>query len=127
MLLISPVVLQIITFCFDYNSLHDILCFKMCIASGDETKCGDLTPPGYTTTFFPLQQCTEGGIVFVVCDRLLVHVTFTNRFPFNQTWFELAQLSLRSDQSHVNMSLSVPAATNQKESTHGRIFHRGIS
>lgn len=51
----------------------------------------------------------EGGgyIAFVVCDRLLPHITFTNSFHFNHTSFEL---SFSSDQPHANLvCLSLPA------------------
>lgn len=54
------------------------------------------------------------GIAIVVCDQLLPHTTFTNSFPFNHISFELAQLSMRSDQSRQHF-IPLLAATNQNQ------------
>ncbi|XP_070212567.1 uncharacterized protein [Littorina saxatilis] len=72
--------------------------------AGDEAKCRDLAPPGYTTSSFPRSTATRGGgIAFVVSDKLRPHIKLTSDFPFSHSTFELAQLTLSFQQRVVNI------------------------
>ena len=58
---------------------------------GDESKCVDLTPPGYKLRSFP-RATRGGGLAVIYRDHFPVTVSTT--FPFTHTSFELVQLQL---------------------------------
>eukprot|EP00745_Piridium_sociabile_P012062 TRINITY_DN18726_c0_g1_i1.p1 TRINITY_DN18726_c0_g1~~TRINITY_DN18726_c0_g1_i1.p1 ORF type:complete len:1158 (-),score=142.61 TRINITY_DN18726_c0_g1_i1:196-3669(-) len=77
--------------------------------SGDEAKCSDLTPPGYTLLSFP-RHCNSkikrgGGLAFIIKDSLADHCSTTTDFPFPHVTFELAQLTLTIHQQRVSFFL----------------------
>ena len=65
--------------------------------SGDEAKCADLAPPGYSVHSFPRSpgaaSCRGGGIAFIVRDSLKQNVSCSTSFPFYRSCFEVAQLT----------------------------------
>ena len=77
--------------------------------SGDEAKCRDLTPPGYTLHPFPRPNPTStkgpsgGGIALLVKNCLSEHCNITTDFPFPHVSFEVVKLTL----SFSNQRLSV--------------------
>ena len=58
---------------------------------GDESKCVDLTPPGYKLRSFP-RATRGGGLAVIYRDHFPVTVNTT--FPFTHTSSELVQLQL---------------------------------
>eukprot|EP00745_Piridium_sociabile_P040659 TRINITY_DN786_c0_g1_i8.p1 TRINITY_DN786_c0_g1~~TRINITY_DN786_c0_g1_i8.p1 ORF type:complete len:1132 (+),score=124.07 TRINITY_DN786_c0_g1_i8:119-3397(+) len=103
----------------------DILCLTetWLRGAGDEPKCRDLAPPGYSTVSFPRATTTcGGGIAFVVSDKLLPHTTFSSTFPFNHASFELSQLSLSLPQSHLNVFCLYRPPPNKKNKLSDAMF-----
>ena len=66
--------------------------------SGDESKCADLTPPGYKLFSLPRQlgptASSGGGILVIIKECLMSNCTITTSFPFTHTSFEVLELSL---------------------------------
>ena len=75
--------------------------------TGDEAKCADLTPPGYTSFSFPRPSTTGaktgGGIVVIVRDNLAPKCSFNTTFPFPHTSFEVVSMTLGMNTQKVNM------------------------
>ena len=69
-------------------------------AAGDEAKCRELSHPGYTTTSFS-RPSRGGGIAFVVSDSLRPYATFESEFSFHHSSFELCQLTLAFQHTHL--------------------------
>ena len=76
---------------------------------GDEPKCRDLSPPGYSSMSFP-RPTRGGGIAVVISDSLRHHLSFTSVFLFDHDSFELCQASL--DVPNNNMSLTFFVCTD---------------
>ena len=49
--------------------------------AGDEAKCADLAPPGFTAKLFP-RSSRGGGLALVLKDSLLPHFSSTTSLPF---------------------------------------------
>ena len=60
---------------------------------GDEAKCPDLAPMGYSVCSFP-RPSRGGGIAVVYSDTLAKCLTSTSLFPFHRPSFEAARISL---------------------------------
>ena len=78
---------------------------------GDESKCVDLTPPGYKLRSFP--RATRGGGLAVICrDHFPLSVNTT--FPFTHSSFELVELTLTAPE-HIHFFLPLQTPTLQKK------------
>ena len=78
---------------------------------GDESKCVDLTPPGYKLRSFP--RATRGGGLAVICrDHFPLSVNTT--FPFTHSSFELVELTLTAPE-HIHVFLPLQTPTLQKK------------
>ena len=61
--------------------------------TGDEGKCADLAPLGYSVRSFP-RSTRGGGLAVVYKSTLAQELSFLTEFKFAHTSFELVQLSL---------------------------------
>ena len=64
---------------------------------GDEAKGVDLTPPGHTLRSFP-RATRGGGVAFLLRNSIMDNAAITTTFPFTNTSFEHAQLSITTPQ-----------------------------
>ena len=73
---------------------------------GDESKCVDLTPPGYKLRSFP-RATRGGGLAVIYRDHFPVTVNTT--FPFTHTSSELVQLQLTAPIIFTSSAFTDPA------------------
>ena len=78
---------------------------------GDESKCVDLTPPGYKLRSFP-RATREGGLAAIYRDHFPLRVNTT--FPFTHSSFELVELTLTAPQ-HIFFCLYRPPACKRNK------------
>ncbi|KAK7504048.1 hypothetical protein BaRGS_00004780 [Batillaria attramentaria] len=87
---------------------------------GDEAKCVDMTPPGYTLRSFP-RATRGGGVAFLLRNTVLDNAVITTTFPFSYTSFELAQLTITSIRSPRPVNIFCmyrPPPSRKNESSH---------
>lgn len=89
--------------------------------AGNEAKCRDLVPPGYTTTSFPHVTSNHGGgIAFIVCDHLqqLSTLEFVKSamLPAYKEVCSLASLNMEAFKADLNVNI-------RPESTITDLFH----
>nr|KAG5691975.1 hypothetical protein BaRGS_011366 [Batillaria attramentaria] len=84
-------------------------------ASGDEAKCVDLAPPGFTVKSFP-RPSRGGGIAIIARDSLLPFSASTSSFQFAHSSFELVHttLSLPSKLIHLFTVYRPPPSKKNK-------------
>ena len=78
---------------------------------GDESKCVDLTPPGYKLRSFP-RATRGGGLAVIYRDHFPLSVSTT--FPFTHSSFELTELTLTAPE-HIHFFLPLQTPTLQKK------------
>ena len=61
--------------------------------NGDEPKCSDVTPPGYSISSFP-RNSRGGGIAILAKNHVFSRLTFKSIFDFDHSSFELVQTTL---------------------------------
>eukprot|EP00745_Piridium_sociabile_P014218 TRINITY_DN20961_c0_g1_i1.p2 TRINITY_DN20961_c0_g1~~TRINITY_DN20961_c0_g1_i1.p2 ORF type:complete len:290 (-),score=34.81 TRINITY_DN20961_c0_g1_i1:2017-2886(-) len=85
---------------------------------GDEAKCRDLTPPGYTLFSFPRSHDSNikrgGGIAIIIKAPLAQHCAIRTDFPFAHQSFEVAQLTLTIQEQRVTIFLLYRPPPNKK-------------
>ncbi|KAK7497005.1 hypothetical protein BaRGS_00011741 [Batillaria attramentaria] len=84
---------------------------------GDEAKCVDMTPPGYTLRSFP-RATRGGGVAFLLRNTILDNAVITTTFPFTHASFELTQLTVRSAQPINIFCMYRPPPSRKNESSH---------
>ena len=62
-------------------------------SSDDEIKCADLTPSDYTINSFA-RNSRGGGIAILAKNSVAHRITYTSKFTFNHTSFELVHATL---------------------------------
>ena len=81
-------------------------------AFDDEIKCADLTPLDYTINSFARNN--KGGGIAVLAKNSVAHqITYTSKFTFNHTSFELVHATLVLHNQTINFTASTtlhPAA-----------------
>ena len=70
-------------------------------ARGDDARCSDLTPAGYSIRSFP-RPSQGGGLAVIFHDCYSSRISFTTSFPFDHPSFEFARVSLAMTQQTVN-------------------------
>ena len=69
--------------------------------SDDEIKCTNLTPSGYTVSSFTCNN--RGGGIAMLAKNSVVHlITYTSKFTFNHTSFELVHATVELNNQTVN-------------------------
>ena len=92
---------EINTFITDENIQVMFLTETWLRARGDDARCSDLTPAGYSVRSFP-RPSRGGGLAVIFHDRYSSRISFTTPFPFDHSSFELARVSLAMTQQTVN-------------------------
>ena len=92
---------EINTFITDENIQLMFLTETWLRARGDDARCSDLTPAGYSIRSFP-RPSRGGGLAVIFHDRYSSHISFTTSFPFDHSSFELARVSLAMTEQSVN-------------------------
>ena len=92
---------EINTFITDENIQLMFLTETWLRARGDDARCSDLTPAGYSIRSFP-RPSRGGGLAVIFHDRYSSRISFTTPFPFDHSSFELARVSLAMTQQTVN-------------------------
>ena len=94
--------------------------------SGDEAKCADLAPPGYSVHSFPRSpvatSCRGGDIVFIIRDSLKQNVSCSTSFPFYHSYYEVAQLTLTLHNHRYNFFCIYRPPPNKKNAFTDTIF-----
>ena len=92
---------EIDTFITDDNIQLMFLTETWLRAIGDDARCSDLTPAGYSIRSFPWPS-RGGGLAVIFHDCYSSRISFTTSFPFDHPSFELARVSLAMTQQTVN-------------------------
>ena len=94
--------------------------------SGDEAKCADLAPPGYSVHSFPRSSgaasCRGGGIDFIVRDSLKQNVSCSTSFPFYHSCFEVDQLTITLHNQRYNFFCIYRPPPNKKNAFTDTMF-----
>ena len=92
---------EINTFITDDNIQLMFLTETWLRARGDDARCSDLTPAGYSIRSFP-RPFRGGGLAVIFHDCYSSRISFTTSFPFDHPSFEFARVSLAMTQQTVN-------------------------
>ena len=103
------------TFITDENIQLMFLTETWSRARGDDARCSDLTPAGYSIRSFP-RPSRGGGLAVIFHDCYSSRISFTTSFPFDHSSFELARVSLFMTQQTVNVCVyRPPPSRNNKQ------------
>ncbi|WP_419587514.1 endonuclease/exonuclease/phosphatase family protein, partial [Thiolapillus sp.] len=89
--------------------------------AGDEAKCADLAPPGFTAKSFP-RSSRGGGLAIVLKDSLLPHFSWTTSLPFCHTSFELIHATLTLTQKTLHFYTLYRPPPNRKNKLTDSLF-----
>ena len=89
--------------------------------AGDEVKCADLAPPGFTAKSFPCSS-QGGGLTIVLKDSLLPHFSWTTSLPFRHTSFELIHATLTLTQRTLHFYTLYRPPPNRKNKLTDSLF-----
>ena len=94
--------------------------------SGDEAKCADLAPPGFSDHSIlrspGAASCRGAGIAFIFRDSLKQNVSCSTSFPFYRSFFQVAQLTLTLHNQRYNFFCIYRPPPNKKNAFTDTMF-----
>jgi exonuclease III len=88
---------------------------------GDEAKCVDATPQGFTLKSFP-RSTRGGGLAFLYMSSLQPFITISDSFPFSHKSFELAVLILTLQSADIHFHLLYRPPPNKRNQLSDSLF-----
>ena len=107
---------EINTFINDDNIQLMFLTETWLRARGDDARCSDLTPAGYSIRSF-LRPSRGGGLAIIFRDRYSSRISFTASFPFDHSSFKLVRVPLAMTQQTVNFWFYRPPPSRKNKQT----------